>query len=74
MAIRVVLNAWTNAEKESKMGKSLFKSKTFWLNVLGVGVHVAGIVPPQYGVPALAILNVLIRLLTEQPITGVINS
>lgn len=67
---REALAVWTSAEKEQKMGKSLFTSKTFWLNILGLATTAAGVVPPQFGVPALAILNILNRFLTTQPITS----
>jgi hypothetical protein len=67
---RQALAVWNEAEGETKMGKSLLTSKTFWLNVIGLAANVAGFVPPKYGVPALAILNVLNRLVTDQPITS----
>jgi len=54
------------------MGKSLFTSKTFWLNILGLAANVAGFVPPKYGMPALAVLNILTRLVTDQPITSAV--
>jgi hypothetical protein len=69
---REALAAWNTAEKEIKMGKSLFTSKTFWLNLIGIATSVAGFVPPEYGVPALAILNVINRLFTDQPITSAV--
>ena len=53
------------------MGKSLLTSKTFWANLLGLAASVAGVVPAEYGVPALAIVNILIRLVTDQAITSV---
>lgn len=68
---REALKLWSLAEKERSMGKSLLTSKTFWLNVVGAATVAAGFVPPQYGVPALAILNIVNRLLTNQPITSV---
>jgi hypothetical protein len=68
---RDALAVWNSAEKEVTMGKSLLTSKTFWLNVIGLAVSVAEVVPPKYGVPALAVLNILMRVVTEQPITSV---
>jgi len=71
---RAALDVWADAEKEKAMGKSLLTSKTFWLNVVGLATQLAGVVPPQYGVPALAILNVVVRLLTKEPITGIVSA
>lgn len=72
--LRSLLSTWTEAEKEIHMGKSLLTSKTFWLNVVAIAIQFAGFVPLQYGVPALALLNVVNRLLTDQPITSVLPS
>lgn len=69
---REALAVWNTAEEEMRMGKSLFTSKTFWLNLIGAATSIAGFVPPEYGVPALALLNVLNRLLTNQPITSAV--
>lgn len=49
--------------------KSLFVSKTFWLNVLGIAVSVSGYVPPKYGMPVMAVANIGVRLLTNQPVS-----
>lgn len=51
------------------MSKSIFKSKTFWLNVAALAVHVAGILPAQYAVPIAAIGNIVVRLFTDQAVT-----
>ena len=56
------------------MGKSLLKSKTFWINVIGLALQISGVVDPKYGVPAMAILNVVLRGLTTEPITGVLTA
>ena len=55
--------------------KSIFASKTFWANLLGGLLQVIGLasgaIPPQYA-PYLAaaqgILNIILRLLTNQPV------
>lgn len=52
------------------MSKSLFKSKTFWLNVLGVAAFAApqAIVNPVTLGYVLAGLNVAVRVLTTGPV------
>ena len=49
--------------------KSIFASKTFWLNLVGAVVIVAQALPEKYSVPTLALLNILNRFLTDQPVT-----
>ena len=48
--------------------KSIFASKTFWLNLLGFATAYAEILPPKYGLPVLAGANIVNRFLTT---TGV---
>ena len=54
------------------MSKSLFKSKAFWLNVLGTATiysdALASILPPKYAIVVLGVLNILTRLITDQPV------
>jgi hypothetical protein len=53
--------------------KSIFASKTFWLNVAGIIATVAGgaagILPPQYAAIAMGVANILNRFLTVKPVT-----
>ena len=54
--------------------KSLFKSKTFWFNVLtGVGAIVgAGVLPPSlmlYAPTIMAVVNIGLRWVTTQPVS-----
>jgi hypothetical protein len=56
--------------------KSLFASKTFWVNALtlaiGVGGYLTGLVPAPYQpivVAALALANIILRTITDQPVT-----
>lgn len=54
--------------------KSLIKSKTFWLNSITAAVAVGSgslgfNLPPKIAVPVVAIGNILLRLLTKQPVT-----
>lgn len=53
--------------------KAFWKSKTFWLNVLSIGLAAVGgrlgiPVPPHIAVPALAIGNLVLRTVTNQGI------
>src|SRR5437667_270353 len=67
------LNVWSEAEGEIKMGKALLFSKVFWANLIALGVTIAGLVDPKWGLPVLAVLNLILRLLTTEPITGIIT-
>ena len=59
------------------MSRSLFVSKSFWLNVLTSSVEVtgalAGVIPPGALTLLLAGFNVAIRLVTKGPV-HVLNS
>ena len=59
--------------KEGSMSKSLFKSKIFWVNVLTAGVELSGalggLVPPGALQLATNVLNIALRLVTNQPVT-----
>ena len=48
--------------------KSLFRSKTFWFNVLVCTEHLVGYLPADVVVPITAITNVLLRMLTTEPV------
>lgn len=51
------------------MSKNFLKSKTFWLNLGGLALTYGNLLPPKYAVPTLAIANIGVRLLTNQPLT-----
>jgi uncharacterized membrane protein len=60
-------------------GKTLLMSKTFWVNVIGlVGIILTGLGVLgdtewiQYEAVALGAINVALRMVTGQPITGII--
>lgn len=49
--------------------KSIFKSKTFWFNVLGGAISIAQIVPPKYSMPIMVVSNIGLRMITNQPVS-----
>lgn len=53
--------------------KSIFASKTFWLNIVGTAVmvlpHVSGFIPQPWGSVVLGILNVANRFFTSGEVT-----
>lgn len=51
------------------MTKHLFKSRTFWLNVLGAAATIGEVLPMKYAAPTLAIANIGMRLLTNQGVS-----
>ena len=60
-------------------GKALLMSKTFWVNLIGmVGIVVTGLglvgdtAWIQYEAVALGAVNVALRMVTGQPITGIL--
>ncbi len=55
------------AAQAKEPGKSIFKSKIFWLNVAAFGAHFLGYLP-AHGPEAIAVANILLRFVTSQPI------
>ena len=55
--------------------KSIFLSKTLWLNVVGLLGTIAssGIIPSEYAAILLAALNIINRWFTSQPV-GLLGS
>jgi len=52
------------------MKKNIFKSKTFWLNVLSVGAAVTGTLPPTAATAAvIGCLNIGLRAMTTEPVS-----
>ena len=51
------------------MSKNILTSKTFWLNLAGIAASYGGFLPPKYSVPVMAVANIGVRLLTNQPVT-----
>lgn len=48
--------------------KNIFLSKTFWANIAGLTLTVAGVLPAKYAAPAMAVANVVLRFLSNQPV------
>lgn len=48
--------------------KSIFKSKTFWFNVVSIAASYGQLLPPKYAVPVVTIGNIGLRLITNQPV------
>ena len=49
--------------------KSIFASKTLWVNVAGLLLTVSGVIPAPYRAIVAAIANVITRFYTTQPVT-----
>lgn len=57
-------------ERTKTVSKSLFASKTFWFNLVTAAVELSGVLPIPAGTAAavMGIGNVILRLLTDQPV------
>jgi hypothetical protein len=51
------------------MTKSIFKSRTFWFNVVTAVVTYGGHLPPEYAFYVNVIGNIILRRLTKTPVT-----
>lgn len=49
--------------------KNILKSKTFWTNLLLGAAQVGGVLPSKYGVPIQTIVNLVLRVVTDMPVT-----
>ena len=69
---------WKDKIKEQQKlmpGKALFTSKTFWANTLLGALALMKVVPVnEYTLGGEIVLNVFLRLLTNQPITGLVSA
>jgi hypothetical protein len=55
------------------MAKNIFKSKTFWFNIVTTAVHLASgklgfELPEEVSVPVITLGNAGLRLLTKEPV------
>ena len=57
-------------DRSHDVSKSLFASKLFWVNVLTGAADLMGVLPlpTAYVVPTLAVVNVVLRMLTNKPV------
>ncbi|CAB4190668.1 hypothetical protein UFOVP1196_86 [uncultured Caudovirales phage] len=57
--------------KRNNMNKKLWKSKTFWLNILSGAAAISGVIPlaPEHVAIATAVINIGLRLATDKPVS-----
>ena len=50
--------------------KNIFKSKTFWMQVLSIAAAVSGVVPlaPETAAVIVGLLNIALRIVTKDPV------
>lgn len=57
----------------ASVGKAFWKSKTFWANAASLGLYTAknhfGFDVPAPNAEVIAVANIILRLVTKQPIT-----
>ena len=70
LALNKALGQYGQLRKEidTMNSKHLLTSKTFWMNLLGLALTLGEILPQKWAVPVLAIANIGMRLITNQPV------
>lgn len=63
--VQVENDAVTIGEQVLASPKAFWKSKTFWFNVLTIGLHYSGYIPPAATAPVLVAGNVALRLMSS---------
>ena len=67
------LNPLLKLIKEASVSKNILRAKIFWVNVLTAAVELSGalggLVPPGALQLSTNVLNILLRLITNQPVT-----
>lgn len=65
------LGQYNEIKKEIDMNdaKHILLSKTFWINVGGLGITLAGLLPQKWALPVITVANLINRLATGGPIT-----
>ena len=56
--------------EEAQMSKSLFRSRTFWFNVLTAAAELTQVLPLPSGTLVLdaSVINIALRFVTEKPV------
>jgi hypothetical protein len=49
--------------------KHILASKTFWVNVVSLAATYSGYLPAEYAAVVVPVANLILRLLTKQPVT-----
>lgn len=57
--------------EDAQMNKKLWKSKTFWFNILSGAAALSDVIPlsPEYLAIATALINVALRFATDKPVS-----
>jgi hypothetical protein len=63
-------NKLANLLQEAQVSKSLFTSKTFWVNIISAGLELSQILPIPSGYLTLGtnIANIILRTITTTPV------
>ena len=73
-----IYTQWKDKIKEQQKlmsGKALFTSKTFWANTIVAALTLSKMIPAnEYTLGGEIVLNVFLRLITSQPITGLVSA
>lgn len=48
--------------------KHILTSKTFWANLIAIGLELSGYLPSNYAAIVIPVLNIVLRLATTQPV------
>ena len=64
-------NRVINELEKAKMNKALWKSKTFWFNLLTASASFVGVIPldPHITAVVVGVINIGLRLVTETPVS-----
>ena len=56
--------------EEAQMSKSLFRSKTFWFNLLTAAAELTSVLPlpPGTVIIAASVINIALRFVTDKPV------
>ena len=62
-----------NLMEDARVNKKLYKSKTFWFQVLSAAAALSGVIPlpPEILAVIVGVINVRLRLVTAEPVSAV---